>query len=110
MKRFLTSLTVLAVVFVIFALIVSPLRMQRVQLTILFFPTITASVEAVAYVSFLVGLLLATWIAFVEELALRRRYREAQADLQKRLKAAEENKRAPDNFAPASPGEQQPGQ
>ncbi len=57
MKRVLTSLAVLLVVFVIFALVIGPLRKTPVELTILFFPTIRTSAEALAYVSFFIGLL-----------------------------------------------------
>lgn len=105
MKRVMTSLTFLLVVFVIFALIVSPLRQKTVDLTILFFPTITTSVEALAYVSFFLGLVLATWIAFVGDLALRRRFRAMQVEQDKRLKAASESKDATTSSAATAPGE-----
>jgi len=106
MKRIMTSLMVFLVVFIIFALIISPLRRETIQLTILFFPTITASVEAVAYVSFFIGLFLATWISFVGDLALRRRFRATRAEYEKQLKAASEAKDGTANSSTASPGEQ----
>jgi len=105
MRRVLTSLTVFLVIFVVFALVISPLRQQSVQLTILFFPTITTSVEAVAYVSFFIGLLVATWIAVVGDLALRRRFRAMQIDQNKRLKAASESKDATASSTAAASGE-----
>ncbi len=105
MRRVLTSLTVFLVIFVVFALVISPLRQQSVQLTILFFPTIATSVEAVAYVSFFIGLLVATWIAVVGDLALRRRFRAMQIDQNKRLKAASESKDATASSTAAASGE-----
>ncbi|MCX6084894.1 MAG: hypothetical protein NTX94_00440 [Caldiserica bacterium] len=86
MKRVLTSLTVLLVVFVIFALVIGPLRKTPVELGILFFPTVTTTAETLAYVSFFIGLLLATVIAFIGDIALRKRFRAAMLEQSKRMK------------------------
>jgi len=87
-KRVLTSLTTFLVVVVIFALIVSPLRQKTVDLTILFFPTITTSVEALTYAAFFLGLILAASIAIEEDIMLRKRCRKALLDQKKLLNDA----------------------
>lgn len=85
MKRVLTSLVTFLTVFVVFALIISPLRSTPVALTILFFPTVRTSAEALAYISFFIGLLLAGIIAMASDLALRRRFRIMLLEQRKRL-------------------------
>jgi uncharacterized metal-binding protein len=104
-KRVLTSLTVLLVVFVIFALIIGPLRKTPVELSILFFPTITTSAEALAYVSFFIGLLLATMIAFAGDMALRKRFRTTMLEQGKRQKTSGGNNDIAGAPAPAVPRE-----
>jgi len=101
-KRVLTSLTVLLVVFVIFALVISPLRKTPVELGILFFRTITTSAETLAYVSFFIGLLLATLIAFIGDLALRKRFRAAMFEQSKRMKDIADSKDATTKASTAS--------
>jgi len=98
-KRVLTSLAVLLVVFVVFALIISPLRTTRVQLSILFFPTIQTSAEALAYASFFIGLLLATVIALAGDIALRKRFRGMMLEQSKRLKTSDGSKNIADSTA-----------
>ena len=92
MKRVLTSLVVLLVVFVMFALIIGQLRVEPVELRILFFPTIQMSAEVLAYASFFIGLLLATGIAFAGEMALRKRFRAMMPGQNKLLKSDSESK------------------
>lgn len=91
MKRVLINLTVLLVVFVIFALVVGQLRDKPVDLRIPFFPTVRLSVEALAYASFFIGLLLAGVMAMAGDLALRRRFRTM---LLEQRRHAEEEERA----------------
>ena len=105
MKRVLTSLVVLLIVFVSFALIIGPLRGTPVELSILFFPTIETSGEVLAYVSFFIGLLLATGIAFAGDMALRKRFRRMMLEQSKRLKTSDENKDIADTTATTLPGE-----
>ena len=105
MKRVLTSLVVLLVVFVSFALIIGPLRGTHVELSILFFPTIETSGEVLAYVSFFIGLLLATGIAFAGDMALRKRFRGMMLEQSKRLKTSDENKDMADTTATTLPSE-----
>lgn len=88
MKRVLTSLAVLLVVFVVFALIIGPLRTTSIKLNILFFPTIQTSAEALAYASFFIGLLLATVIALAGDMALRKRFRAMMLEQTRRSKAS----------------------
>ncbi|MDO9099845.1 MAG: hypothetical protein Q7V53_03750 [Caldisericota bacterium] len=83
MRRLLTNLIIVVVVFVVFALIVSPLRTEPINITILFFPTIETSAEALAYVSLALGFLLAAVLSFFNELALRRRCRDLLAEQRK---------------------------
>lgn len=90
MKRVLTSLVTFLIVFVVFALIISPLRSTSVNLTVLFFPTIHTSAEALAYISFLVGFLLAGVIGVAGDMAIRRRFRTTLLEQRKRLEAAEQ--------------------
>ncbi|MHB8106699.1 MAG: hypothetical protein ACYDH4_04625 [Candidatus Cryosericum sp.] len=92
MKRILTSLAVLLVVFVMFALIIGQLRVEPIELRILFFPTIKMSAEVLAYASFFIGLLLATGIAFAGDMALRKRFRATRLDRNKVLKSDSQNK------------------
>jgi uncharacterized integral membrane protein len=92
MKRVLTSLVVFLVVFVMFALIIGQLRVEPVELRILFFPTIQMSAEVLAYASFFIGLLLATGIAFAGDMALRKRFRAMMPDQNKLLKSDSEGK------------------
>lgn len=105
MKRVLTSLVVLLVVFIVFALVIGPLRTTLIKLTIPFFPTAQVSVEAVAYVSFFVGLLLATGIAFVGDMALRKRFRAMTHEQGKRLKTSGGSKDIADTMPTTPPGE-----
>ncbi|MCX6096886.1 MAG: hypothetical protein NTZ77_00090 [Caldiserica bacterium] len=105
MKRVVTSLAVLLVVFVIFALVIGPLRKTPVEVGILFFPTIITSAETLAYVSFFVGLLLATLIAFIGDMALRKRFRATMLEQSKRLKDITESKDATNTKATAVPSE-----
>lgn len=90
MKRILTSLVTFLTVFVVFALIISPLRSTSVDLTILFFPTVRTSAEALAYISFFIGLLLAGVIAMAGDLALRRKFRTMLLEQRKQLEAAKQ--------------------
>jgi hypothetical protein len=83
LKRMLTNLIVLMVVFVVFALIVSPLRTRSINITILFFPTMQTSAEALAYASFAIGFLLAALLSHFDELVMRRRYKELRAEQRK---------------------------
>jgi len=92
MKRVLTSLVVFLVVFVMFALIIGQLRVEPVELRILFFPTIKMSAEVLAYASFFIGLLLATGIAFAGDMALRKRFRTMMPGQNKLLKSDSESK------------------
>jgi uncharacterized membrane protein YedE/YeeE len=101
----LTSLVVLLVVFVVFALIIGPLRMTRVDLRILFFPTIQTSAEALAYASFFIGLVLATVIALAGDTALRKRFREMMLEQSKRLKTNGGSKDIADTTATTLPSE-----
>ena len=87
MKRVLTSMAVLLVVFVVFALLAGQLRTEMVGLRIPFLRTIQISVEALAYISFFIGLLLATAIAVAGDMALRKRFRAMMRDQGKLLKA-----------------------
>ncbi|MFZ2413972.1 MAG: hypothetical protein WAW16_07110 [Candidatus Cryosericum sp.] len=105
MKRVLTSLVLLVVVFVVFALVIGPLRKTPVELTILFFPTIRTSAEALAYVSFFIGLLLATVIAFVGDMALRKRFRVMMLDQNRRSKAGGDGKDIAGATVTTPPGE-----
>ncbi len=105
MKRVLSSLALLVVVFVIFALVIGPLRKTPVELTILFFPTVRTSAEALAYVSFFIGLSLATVIAFAGDMALRKRFRAMMLDQTRRSKA---NCDIADTAATNPPGERKP--
>src|SRR5664280_576013 len=105
MKRVLTSLVVFLVVFVMFALIIGQLRVEPVELRILFFPTIKMSAEVLAYVSFFIGLLLATGIAFAGDMALRKRFRGMMLEQSKRLKTSDENKDMADTTATTLPSE-----
>ena len=106
MKRMLTSLVVLLVVFIVFALIIGPLRATPVELTILFFPTIKTSAEVLAYASFFIGLLLATIIAFAGDMALRKRFRAMMLGQNKRLKPGGKSKEiADDTTATTLPSE-----
>jgi uncharacterized metal-binding protein len=104
-KRVLTSLFVLLVVFVVFALVIGPLRMTPIKLTILFFPTIQTSAEALAYASFFIGLLLATVIALAGDMALRKKFRGMMLEQSKRLKTSGESKDIADTTATTLPGE-----
>jgi len=104
-KRVLTSLVLLVVVFVVFALVIGPLRKTPVELTILFFPTIRTSAEALAYVSFFIGLLLATVIAFAGDMALRKRFRVMMLDQNRRSKAGSDGKDIADTTVTTPPGE-----
>jgi len=88
MKRILTSLVTLLTVFVVFALIISPLRSTPVALTVLFFPTVHTSAEALAYISFFIGLSLSTIIAIAGDLALRRRFRTMLLEQRRQLEVA----------------------
>ncbi|MBA4365171.1 MAG: hypothetical protein C0398_04085 [Coprothermobacter sp.] len=105
MKRVLTSLLVLLVVFVVFALIIGPLRTTPIKLSILFFPTIQTSAEALAYASFFIGLLLATVIALAGDMALRKRFRGTMLEQSKRLKANGGSKDIADTTTTTLPGE-----
>jgi TRAP-type C4-dicarboxylate transport system permease small subunit len=87
-KRVLTSLAVLLVVFVVFALIIGPLRTTSIKLNILFFPTIQTSAEALAYASFFIGLVLATVIALAGDMALRKRFRALMLEQTRRSKTS----------------------
>lgn len=87
MRRLLTNVITVVVVFVVFALVVSPLRTEPINITILFFPTIETSAEALAYASLALGFLLAALLSFFNELALRRRCRDLLAE-QRRQSAA----------------------
>jgi hypothetical protein len=104
-KRVLTSLFVLLVVFVVFALVIGPLRTTPIKLTILFFPTIQTSAEAVAYGSFFIGLLLATVIALEGDMALRKKFRGMMLEQSKRLKTSSESKDIADTTATSLPSE-----
>jgi len=104
-KRVLTSLAVLLVVFVVFALIIGPLRMTRVKLSILFFPTIQTSAETLAYASFFIGLVLATVIALEGDMALRKKFRGMMLEQSKRLKTSGESKDIADTTATTVSGE-----
>jgi hypothetical protein len=104
----LTSSVVLLAVFVVFALIISPLRATRVELSILFFPTIQTSAEALAYASFFIGLLLATGIAFAGDMALRKRFRGMMLEQSKRLKTSGGSKDIADTTATTPPSERKP--
>jgi len=104
-KRVLTSLVVLLIVFVVFALIIGPLRTTPVKLSILFFPTIQTSAEALAYVSFFIGLVLATVIALAGDMALRKRFREMMLEQSKRLKTSGGSKDIADTTATTLPSE-----
>lgn len=108
MKRVFTSLIALLVVFVIFALVVGPLRTKPVELRIPFFPTIQMSAEALAYVSFLLGLMLATAIAFAGDIALRRRFRRMMLEQEKRLKPDGDSGNVEGNTATAVQGDHEP--
>jgi hypothetical protein len=88
MKRLLTSLAILLIVFVVFALVVSPLRSTPVEVGFLFFPIVQTSAEALAYVSFFIGLLLAGIITEVDAIALRKRYRAMLLEQRKRFETA----------------------
>ena len=105
MKRMLTSLVVLLVVFIVFALIIGPLRATPVELTILFFPTIKTSAEVLAYASFFIGLLLATVIAFAGDMALRKRFRAMMLGQNKLLKSDSESKDIADTTVTTLPSE-----
>jgi hypothetical protein len=105
MKRVLTSLVVLLVVLVAFALIIGPLRGTPVKLSILFFPTIQTSAEALAYASFFIGLLLATGIAFAGDMALRTRFRAMLLEQSKRLNTNSGSKDVADTTATTLPSE-----
>ena len=105
MKRVLTSLVVLLVVLVAFALIIGPLRGTPVELSILFFPTIQTSAEALAYASFFIGLLLATGIAFVGDMALRKRFRQMMLEQRKQLNTNGGSKDIADTTATILPSE-----
>jgi hypothetical protein len=105
MKRALTSLVVLLVVLVAFALIIGPLRGTPVKLSILFFPTIQTSAEALAYASFFIGLLLATGIAFAGDMALRKRFRAMMLEQSKRLNTNSGSKDVADTTATTLPSE-----
>ncbi|HWQ21593.1 MAG TPA: hypothetical protein VN478_02550 [Clostridia bacterium] len=88
MKRVLTSTVLLLVVFVVFALVVGQFRDKPVALTVPFFATMHPSVEAVAYVSFFIGLLLATVIALAGDVALRKRFRAMTLDQSRHSKTS----------------------
>lgn len=105
MKRVLTSLVVLLVVFVVFALVIGQLRTETVELRIPFFPTIQTSAEALAYASFFIGLLLATVIALAGDMALRKRFREMMLEQSKRLKTSGGSKDIADTTATILPSE-----
>jgi uncharacterized metal-binding protein len=105
MKRVLTSLVVLLVVFAILAVVIGQLPIELVKLPIPFFPTIQTSVKAIAYASFFIGLLLATGIAFAGDMALRKRFRGMMLEQSKRLKTSDENKDIADTTATTLPGE-----
>jgi uncharacterized integral membrane protein len=105
MKRVLTSLAVLLVVFVVFALIIGPLRTTSIKLNILFFPTIQTSAEALAYVSFFIGLLLATVITFAGDMALRKRFRAMMNEQTRRSKASGGSKDIADTATTTLPGD-----
>jgi hypothetical protein len=92
-------------VFVVFALIIGPLRIEPVKLTIPFFPTIQTSAEALAYASFFIGLLLATAIAFAGDMALRKRFRGMMLEQSKRLNTSGESKDIADTTATTLPSE-----
>jgi len=104
-KRVLTSLAVLLVVFVVFALVVGQLRDKPVDLRIPFFPTIQMSVEALSYASFFIGLLLATVIALAGDMALRKRFRGMMLEQSKRLKTSGGSKDIADTTATTLPSE-----
>jgi len=104
-KRVLTSTVVLLVVFVVFALVVGQLRTEIVGLRIPFFPTIQISVEALAYVSFFIGLLLATAIALAGDVALRKRFRAMMRDQGNLPKAVDGSDEIADTTAVTPPGE-----
>jgi uncharacterized integral membrane protein len=110
MKRVLTSLVVLLVVFVVFAFIIGPLRATPVELSVLFFPTIQTSAEVVAYASFFIGLLLATLIAFAGDMALRKRFRGMMLKQSKRLNTSGESKDIADTTATTLPSERKPAE
>ena len=105
MKRVLTSTVVLLVVFVVFALVIGPLRKTPVELSILFFPTIQTSAEALAYVSFFIGLLLATVVALAGDVALRKKFRAMMRDQGKLPKAGDGSHEIADTTAVTPPGE-----
>jgi hypothetical protein len=104
-KRVLTSLAVLLVVFVVFALIIGPLRTTPIKLSVLFFPTIQTSAEALAYASFFIGLLLATVIALAGDMALRKRFRGMMLEQSRRLKTDGKSKDIADTTTTTLPSE-----
>ncbi len=83
MKRLLTSLTILLIIFVIFALVVGQLRDKSIDLRVPFLPTIHTSAEALAYVSYLVGFAPAALLALAGMTSVRRRYRGILAEQRK---------------------------
>jgi len=82
-KRLLTSLTILLIIFVIFALVVGQLRDKSIDLRVPFLPTIHTSAEALAYVSYLVGFIPAALLALAGMTAVRRKYRGILAEQKK---------------------------
>jgi hypothetical protein len=107
-KRVLTSVVVFLVVFVVFALVVGQLRGKLVQLQIPFFPTVQTSAEALAYVSFFIGLSLSGIIAIAGDLALRRKFRMILLEQRKQLEAASQSTVTVGEPAEAARGEQRP--
>ena len=105
MKRVLTSLAVLLVVFVVFALIIGPLRTTSIKLNILFFPAIQTSAEALAYASFFIGLVLATVIALAGDMALRKRFRATMLKQSKGLRTNGGSKDIADAATTTLPGD-----
>jgi len=105
MKRVLTSLVVLLVVFAILAVVIGQLPIEPVKLPIPFFPTIQTSVKAIAYASFFIGLLLATVIALAGDLALRKRFRQMMLEQRKQLNTNGGSKDIADTTATILPSE-----
>jgi len=104
-KRVLTSLVVLLVVFAILAVVIGQLPIEPVKLPIPFFPTIQTSVKAIAYASFFIGLLLATVIALAGDLALRKRFRQMMLEQRKQLNTNGGSKDIADTTATILPSE-----
>jgi hypothetical protein len=107
-KRVLTSMIVFLVVFVIFALVVGQLRGKLVQLQIPFFPTVQTSAEALAYISFFIGLSLSGIIAIAGDLALRRRFRMMLLEQRKQLETANQSNVTAGEPADSVRGEERP--